>query len=146
MRRIRLQVYFPQMLFVAYTILVVLYVSADLLADAVRGTTYADLLILFAMTVCICIFNVHVREGKYVDLVRCAGGAAIVLGIGYACDGFIPLTLPATLLACAILGAVYAGTWLFFYLAAAFGAGQINRSLRRSRDGDKKLSRPPPNR
>lgn len=124
-----LTLYFLQMLFVSYTILAVTYICAGMFTEIVDEATYSDLLVLFVITFFVCLWNILVKDVRYTILIRYLGDLAIVLGIGYAYDGFISFSAAGTLTACAILAIVYMGTWLYFYAFAVLEAGQINRRL-----------------
>lgn len=127
-----------QMFCVSYTTLLAVFSSVELLTGSVGPSQPRELLILCLMAFLVSLWNALIRSAPGAGdrmLLRYTGGTAIVLAVGISWGGFIPLRPGVILIVCAIVAAVYAGTWLYLRLTAGRNAAAINRSLeRRSRD------------
>ena len=125
-----------RILCVSFTTLVVVFSLVEILTGTVGPAGPQEMLILFVMALAVSLWNTLIRStlsSAKAFLLRYAGGTGIVLGIGIAWGGVVPLEMDTILIVCAIVAVVYAGTWLYLYMAAKREAADINRWLRARR-------------
>ncbi|MBD5559880.1 MAG: DUF3021 domain-containing protein [Clostridia bacterium] len=122
-----------QMICVSYTILLAVFCLIEIIAGAVAPLDPAEVLILLMMAALVSLWNMLVKSrlsSPKVLLLRYAGSTVIVLTVGIAWERFIP-PLQDILVTCAIVAAVFLGTWAYLCVTAKVEAAEINRALKK---------------